>query len=81
MWYFHVMVHGTSYQQILWCEFKTLGFTFAHGFIKFKKYSKEQKKLNIEATSTKVSKFCCYKILFGFPEGFFANFKGSEAVN
>ena len=32
-----VMVHGTSYQQILWCEFKTLGFTFAHGFIKFPK--------------------------------------------
>ena len=60
---------------------KLLDLPFAHGFIKFPKQSKEQKKLNIEATSKKVSKFCRQKILFGFLEGFFANFKGSEAVN
>ena len=58
MWYFLVMVHGTSYQQTLWCEFKTLGFTFAHGFIKFPNSQKNKKMLNLEGTSKKVSKFC-----------------------
>ena len=76
MWYFLVMVHGTSSQQILWCEFKTLGFTFAHGFIKIPKIVKRTKKIKYRGNFQESFEILSLENPFWLPRWVFRNFQG-----